>query len=62
MLQFDEGEVGGEAMRMYSPLLLLSLTGIAMFNPCKVQHYQYRRELVFSLVRSVPMSVPVVRY
>jgi len=49
-------------MRMYSPLLLLSLTGIAMFNPCKVQHYQYRRELVFSLVRSVPMSVPVVRY
>ena len=45
-------------MHRYYPMVLLSLTGIALLNPLKVLAYRSRCGLVFSLVGQDRVTLP----
>jgi xenotropic and polytropic retrovirus receptor 1 len=50
MLQLHVNKVGGEAMRLYYPVLLVGFAGIALLNPIRMLHYQTRMAMIRNLV------------
>ena len=50
ILQLDVNGIGGDAMHLYYPVLLVSLTGFVMLNPLQILRHRVRMTLVQSLV------------
>lgn len=53
-MQLNFHRVGGEALYLYWPVILIGLSVLVLFNPIRIFYYRSRMWLLYSLVRTLP--------